>query len=91
MDTVTEIPASEIIARGRAVGHDFYWFHVGLVREVERLHGLGETSYPAVAIAGNIKAHSGDVVRWGRMLTDAGILRETEPAWEYDGVWFGLA
>lgn len=67
----------------------WHW-HISLYRELERLAAIGEHAANIPALAGNLRAHSGDVNRWADDLKRAGLVDEAAPLWDYPARWIRL-
>jgi hypothetical protein len=82
---------AEICKAGTDEQGCYLWhWHISTMRELERLAAIGETVTNHVALAGNLKSHSGDVYNWLNDLMRAGLVAETTPAWEFDATWVTL-
>ena len=82
---------AEICTAGSDEQGCYIWhWHISLYRELERLRDVGEPVYNIPGIAANLKAPSMDVNRWANDLVRAGLVREAEPAWDYEARWITL-
>lgn len=85
------VMASDTGPRGPVTVPDLYWWHGKVRAELERLAALGEASYPAKGIAGNVGFSHADTRRYLAELAACGQARVTEPAWDFADEWYGAA
>jgi hypothetical protein len=71
-------------------GEFAYYWHIDIVRELERLRDIGESPYPVTGVIKNTNT-IGEGRTACRALIAVGIAQEGVPRWDYDDTWIELA
>ena len=69
-----------------------WWWHGAIMDEMERLAALDYPVYSCAGIAGNLRGFNAmDTEKYLRQMISAGVVAETEPAWDFEDLWVTLS